>query len=182
MTRIITPLNTKGRNKEYIPSRKSPAYDPQREEVYHMENRGLNGLQSCLWSRKDCTFAIRELSTYFKVPTPSVSFMDLGEYAGDYHKGKIRLSTTRGGRSPLVCLHELTHHIVDVWDEESVLAPHGPEWAGVYGDVLAVAGVVPYEGFRSLSRQYGVYLVDTAKLTTVEELRASVFKRIYLLK
>lgn len=142
-----------------------------------MEDHALNGLRWALWDREQIKVAARGFAEEFGVPEPRIIFTDIGSYAGDYVDGRIRLSTTRRGRSPLVFMHELAHHVVDTWDPDSRLEGHGPEFAGVYGDILALSGLCPLEGFRAIARQYGVRVLDTSEADSIPKLRKLVYKR-----
>lgn len=149
-----------------------------------MESAGLSGLLRAVWSRKDLREGLGALCKEFAVPVPFLAFEPMSDCAGKCETVKlvgysrITLSTALpAGRSPLVLVHEVAHHVLDFWDVEYKLAPHGPEFLGIYGDALAACGLVPYEGFRALARQYRVDILDTSLATTATKLRKLIKKR-----
>jgi len=162
----------------------SPKSDPQREELYKLEKRGLSGLSLATYTRTNHRVLLKQLTKAFGVvPTP-LYFQDDKTCAGKYdwwpetRESRITLSTHyAGSRSPLTLVHEFAHHVMACWDAEDRLHGHGPEWVGVYGDCLAVAGLVPYEGFRALCVRYKVDYLDTSLANTIPKLRKMVKKR-----
>jgi hypothetical protein len=162
----------------------SPESDPQREEVYVMEKKGLPGLHLAYYPRATHRLLLKKLTKVFGVPTTSLQFLPQKDCAGMYQydsitrHNRIVLSTAyKAGTSPITLVHEFAHHVMAHWDPEDRLFGHGPEWVGVYGDCLAMAGLVPYDGFRSLCNQYGVLFLDTELAQTIPQLRKMVKKR-----
>ena len=142
-----------------------------------MEDAGFGGLRTARWSRKKIRGVAKSVCAEFGVPPPTIRFVKM-KYSGDCGGGLIRLSTENSrGSSPLVVLHELAHHILDCWVPLDPFEPHGPEFAGVLNDLLSVAGVVPYEGYRDMARKYGVAVLDTKKYTTPRQLYRAVLDR-----
>lgn len=149
-----------------------------------MEKRGLPGLHLAYFPRKTHRILLKKLTKVFQVPETSLQFLPEKSCAGMYQihstsrASRIVLSTAyKAGTSPITLIHEFAHHVMGHWDVEDRLEGHGPEWVGVYGDCLAMAGLVPYDGFRSLCNQYGVKFLDTELAKTVPQLRKMVKKR-----
>jgi len=163
----------------------SPAYDSQREEVYRMEQRGLKGINQAYYKRSQLRKLLAQLSREFDLDPPILHFKRSTAWSGIYqlHRelgyAEIILSTSpdRSGLSPLTLVHEFAHHVIDSWAPSDKLQPHGAEFLGVYGDCCAMAGLVPYEGFRALCKQYKVDFLDTLLANTVPRLRKLVKKR-----
>lgn len=165
-------------------ARISPAYDPQREELYRMEKKGLPGLALAKYSRDNHRILLNRLCTEFGLDPPILTFEARDDCAGLYQScaelkwAKITLSTAyKSGNSPLTLVHEIAHHVVDSWDPEGHLHPHGPEFVGVYGDALAMAGIVPWEGFRAMCARYKVECMDTVLASSPTKLRKLIKKR-----
>lgn len=164
-------------------ARKSPQYDPQREEVYRMEKRGLPGLNRSQFSRLDHRSLLKQLCREFNVDIPKLRFVKAEAWAGFYEpdepgKTRISLSTAyTSGTSAMTLVHEFAHHALYRWDPEEHLAPHGPEFVGVYGDALGMAGLMPWKGWQHLCEQYGVACMDTDSIRTISGLERAVKKR-----
>lgn len=157
----------------------SPKYDPQRSEVYRMESHGLPGLNRTKYTRKDTALLLSTLCKEFGVPEPKLRFVPAPKWSGLWFPGGIHLSTDkrRSGRSPATLVHEFAHHVMAEWDPLDTLYPHGPEFVGIYGDCLAMAGLIPWNGWQDLCKQYGVECLDTATIRTVAGLKRAVKKR-----
>jgi hypothetical protein len=165
-------------------ARVSPKYDPQREEVYRMEKQGFPGLHRAMWSRPDIRATLRQLCKAFGVDAPHLAWAPSEKWSGLYERvidgdwSRITLSTVGPyGRSPMTIVHEVAHHVLDRWDAESKLAPHGPEFVGIYGDALAMCGLVPYSGFRDTALHFKVQILDTRECSSPAKLRRLVKKR-----
>lgn len=163
--------------------RRSPKSDPQREQLYRMEKRGLPGLSRCQFTRKDHATLTRELCRAFDIDQPQIALTPATNFAGLYVPGdegeaRIYLSTKyASGRSPMTLVHELAHHVVYRADPDEHLAPHGQEFVGIYGDMLSMAGLIPWSGWRSLCESYKVRCVDTDAIRTTQGLQRLVKKR-----
>jgi hypothetical protein len=149
-----------------------------------MEKRGLPGLHVAKYSRANHRSLLASLSKEFGLRQPTLAFVNARLWAGQYQRcheldwARISLSTNyKSGTSPITLIHEFAHHVVDSWDENCDLYPHGPEFVGVYGDCLAMAGLVPYEGWRALCQRFKVDFLDTRLAGNVKTLRGLVKKR-----
>jgi hypothetical protein len=160
-------------------SRKSPAYDSQRSEVYKMEGRGLRGLNVSHYRRHQHAELLKMLSKAFGVDVPQLRYTRDTKYAGMYLAGKgISLSLAyESGTSPMTLVHEFTHHVMHHWDQDAWLEDHGPEFTGVYGDALGMAGLIPWNGWQDLCAQHKVKCLSTSQIRTVAGLRRLVKKR-----
>lgn len=159
--------------------RRSPAYDSQREELYRMENEGLPGLSRSKFSRADHATLLKKMAQQFDIEAPTLRWVAHEKFSGLWIDHRIELSTNphRSGRSPMTLIHEFSHHVMAQWDEEDVLEGHGPEFASVYGDCLAMAGLIPWHGWQELCKQYGVKCLDTRAIRTISGLRRVIKKR-----
>lgn len=158
---------------------RSPKSDPQREELYQMEYKGLPGLSRAIYVRKDHAELLQKMSKAFGVEQPILRWSKEAEWSGMWMGGVITLSShpRKSGRSPITLIHEFAHHVIDQWDEHGVLHDHGPEFVGVYGDALGMAGLIPWHGWQHLCKQYGVKCIDTASIRTINGLEKAVKKR-----
>lgn len=158
---------------------KSPAYDPQREEVYRMEYDGLPGLSRTRYTRADHSLLLTQMSAKFEIEPPTLRWVSTVKYSGLWVDDRIELSThaRKSGRSPMTLIHEFSHHVMAQWDDEDILEGHGPEFVGVYGDCLAMAGLIPWHGWQELCKQYGVKCLDTKAIRTISGLRRTIKKR-----
>jgi len=162
----------------------SPKYDPQRQELYRLEKKGFPGLHNATWSRSTIRSILKSVCQQFELDAPVLVYVNEPKWSGMYERHlesdwcRISLSTaTPYGRSPMTIVHELAHHVLDRWDPDSRLTPHGPEFVGIYGDLLAITGLVPYAGFRAMAKAYKVGILDTEACRSVPALRKLVKKR-----
>ena len=144
-----------------------------------MEAKGLPGLGLASYSRKDLALLLSKLSTAFAVPRPALRFVSTHKWSGLWTPGAISLSTDprRTGCSPMTLVHEFAHHVMYEWEPRDLLEGHGPEFVGVYGDCLGMAGLIPWYGWQELCVQYKVRCLNTADVSTVTGLRKLVKKR-----
>jgi hypothetical protein len=144
-----------------------------------MESRGLPGMAISRYSRRDHRRCLDALSESFGVSRPKLQWISNDNWSGLFYPGVIQLSTSpyRTGRSPQTLVHEFAHHVMYEWDPHDLLYPHGPEFVGVYGDCLSMAGLLPWHGWQQLCAQYGVLCLDTAQIRTVSGLRRLIKKR-----
>lgn len=158
---------------------RSPKSDPQREELYQMEYKGLPGLSRAIYTREHHADLLRMMSKAFGVPQPELRWSKTNDWSGMWHQGVITLSSrpNKSGRSPITLIHEFSHHVIAYWDEHEALHDHGPEFVGVYGDALGMAGLIPWHGWQHLCKQYKVKCLDTTAIRTVNGLERVVKKR-----
>jgi len=160
---------------------RDPKYDPQRSKLYRMEKRGLPGLARAKFSAMENRSLLRNLCKQFDVDVPRLRRVKSQGWSGMYMpepEPVIYQSTTSAcGTGPMTLLHELAHHIVFRWDDNDYLAPHGPEFVGVYGDLLGMVGFLPYASWPLLCEQYGVAYLDTTRMRSIDALRRAVKKR-----
>jgi hypothetical protein len=146
-----------------------------------MEAAGLRGLEQARWSKKYIGTTVTKLASMMGIDAPKVRYVSMA-YAGIYdptgHAIELSTSKKSRGRSPLVVLHEMAHAVLGRWDPLDILDDHGPEFVGIYADLLAVTGLVPYHGFRVMCEHYGVEYLDTSRMHKPSTLHKAVVKRI----
>lgn len=149
-------------------SKKSPAFDPQRQEVYHMERHGLFGLNRSRLSKVDHARLMKDTCAQFDVEPPRLIYKKAEQWAGMYRfdgTPKIYMSTTYlGGLSAMTLLHEVAHYLVHRCDPEDVLEPHGAEFVGVYGDLMECTGFIPFGSWKLLTDRFKIQRIDTSRL------------------
>lgn len=159
---------------------KSPQYDPQRQEVYRMEKQGLYGLNRSRLHRDEHATLVSMACSKFGVKSPRIRYEASPKWAGWYGADPhptVTLSTCySGGLSAMTLLHELAHYLVHVADPHDYLEPHGPEFLGVYGDLMEATGFVVRGSWRLLTKEYGVKTMRTGSLEP-RELLAAIKKR-----
>jgi hypothetical protein len=159
---------------------KSPKFDPQRQELYRMEKHGLFGLNRARVTRKEHRIILNLACKQFGVPAPVLKYETAKAWAGTYNHvpaPTIALSTVyASGLSPMTLLHEAAHHIVWCADPADHLAPHGPEFVGVYGDLLECMGYIPFGSWQLLTTQFKIKCLDTGSLRP-QQLLAAIKKR-----
>jgi len=155
---------------------KSPAYDPQRQEVYRMEKKGLFGLNRTRLTRAEHRHLLSLGCAKFGIKPPRLLYKPGKAWAGLYVSApvpSITMSTTYvGGLSAMTLLHELAHHIVYCCDLTDRLAPHGPEFVGVYGDLMECMGFIPFGSWELLTEQFRIARFDTGLMTPAQVMDA----------
>jgi len=141
-------------------SKRAPLSDPQRYQVYALENeflkawlqtrQPLSQLQTL--ADKACKrWGCELIPIRFKPNTPE-------ELYGCFFEGppaRIELYNKKrvSGRNIPVLLHEVAHHIEsELFDEAS----HGPKWAAVVMDLYDHYKIVPEGQFRKLAKKFKV--------------------------
>lgn len=155
---------------------KSPKFDPQRQELYRMEKYGLFGLNRSRLTRKELRTMLGLGCRKFGLTPPVLKYEASTAWAGVYigePNPTIIISTKySGGLSAMTLLHELAHYIVHRADPDDRLAPHGPEFVGVYGDLMECMGFIPFGSWALLTAQFKIRSFDTGKMNPAQVLDA----------
>lgn len=121
---------------------KSPASDPQREEVYRWEfkyRKTMWGDYGMVRLHKLKRLVCKE----YGVKAPKLQTLDHPKFSGecDYDNGVVRMDPVN--RTARVLLHELAHWTVDAL---SIRGPaHGPIWLGLYMRLMDRHHVLPLD-------------------------------------
>jgi hypothetical protein len=154
----------------------SPKSDPQREAVYKMERHGLAGLNRARLSRVDLRRLMELVCAKYRVDPPVLRWKAMAGWSGVYEwktSAVITLSTTYvGGLSAMTLLHEVAHYLVHSVDTQDNLPAHGPEFVGVYGDLLESGGFIPFGSWALICAQYKVQRMNTGRLSPAGVMRA----------
>jgi hypothetical protein len=160
---------------------KSPKYDPQREEVYWMEKHGLFGLNRSRITRAEHKELLHLVCSKYGVEPPRLRYAVNKRWAGYYEcvtVPTITVSTVYvGGLSAMTLLHELAHYMIHRADPDERFTPHGPEFVGLYGDIMERAGFVPFGAWDLLVDQFGLDTIQIKDDMTPKRLLAYLKKR-----
>lgn len=121
---------------------RSPKCDPQREEVYGWEKKF-----GTLWymhgmTYKDARMLLGLMCKRYGVPPPRFKSVEDAPYTAAAH-GDVLIEVNRSKAKPtaLLVAHEAAHVICHA---SGIFKPdHGPEWLGIYIDLLDHYRILP---------------------------------------
>jgi hypothetical protein len=129
--------------------------DPQRHLVYAMERLEFGGHWRHKLTNRTAKRWIRQACKNLGVKAPKVIVKTIRGVRGEYDEDSRTIYLdTEYGRSGLVLLHELAHHVAYVKYPRS--ADHGPMWMRVYATLLDMSRLVPIAGTKAACRRHGV--------------------------
>lgn len=127
--------------------------------VYAMERLEFGGHWKTQIPRKIAKRWIRQACRNLQVKKPALVFKTLRGCRGLYDPNTSAIHLDPGwGRSALVLLHELAHHITCMKYPKA--ADHGPRFMLVYAILLDMTRLVPMAGTRSACRRHGVKIAN----------------------
>jgi hypothetical protein len=129
--------------------------DPQRNLIYAMERLEFGGHWSHKISRRTANKWVRQACRNLGVAKPKIVIKTVRGVRGEYHTASQTIYLdTEYGRSGLVLLHELAHHIAYLKYPRS--EDHGPSFVRVYATLLDMSRLVPIAGTKAACRRHGV--------------------------
>lgn len=147
-----------------MPIAKASRKDPQQFRLYRMEQECFKGLDRAELTLKQIERFTRAVARNYRVPTPTIKFVDLGKWSGQcWVSGLIELNPKRrGSRSVLTIAHEMAHHIHNhlVPDKYAKHQSHGPEFLCCYMSLLDTARIMPLVATRALFTSYRLKFID----------------------
>jgi hypothetical protein len=137
--------------------------DPQQSAVYTME-RGMIGTSiNTHCPREHLEAVIRHACRKYRVAVPKLVLVNRKERVFGYsYDDMIELNRSWHGDNLGTLLHELAHWITDRLheDDEAVKDNHGPEFVGIYANLLHAYMVMPLECFKLLARKHKLKMVS----------------------
>lgn len=145
--------------------KKSPKYDPQREEVYRWERKfGATTYGDC-GTRN--FYALRNrVCEKWKVPKPVMGRLQSDEhrYAAVCDPNTKSLRFNPGYCTASILLHELAHWVLDRYGFKGS-AHHNFLWLGVYLRMMHDHKVLPLDASVPSARKAGLKFADPKKCT-----------------
>ena len=140
---------------------KPHASDPQQHKVYTMERGILGSSINTHCPREHLEAVVRHACGKYKVPAPKLTIVNkktrIFGWSGD---DGIDLNRWHHGDNLGTLLHELAHWIADQLHEEGAKHNHGPEFVGIYANLLHSYKLLPLECFKLLARKYGIEMIS----------------------
>jgi hypothetical protein len=98
---------------------------------------------------------VRQHCKNLGVPVPRLIVKTVRGARGEYDETvQTIFLDTKFGRSALVLLHELAHHIT--WIKYPKAEDHGPQFMRIYAALLDATRLVPLAGTRAACKRHGV--------------------------
>lgn len=129
--------------------------DPHCDLVYAMERLEFGGHWRHKIEHRTALRWIRQACRILSVSPPKILVQPVRGCRGEYDPETLTIRLdTQYGRSGLVLLHELAHHIT--WVKHPRAADHGPRWMLIYATLLDMTRMVPIAGTRAACKKHGV--------------------------
>lgn len=123
--------------------------------VYAMERLEFGGHWKHELHDRVATKWVRQACKNLQVERPKIVRRTVRGVRGYYDPDVSTIVLDRKfGRSGLVLLHELAHHVTYVKHPKA--ADHGPRWMLIYAILLDMTRLVPMAGTRAACRRHGV--------------------------
>lgn len=141
------------------PLKPSQGSDPQANKVYSLEREIIGTVIHTRCPRAHLEAIVRHACRRYKVPRPKLTIVSLTTRVfGWSDDNGIDLNDWFHGDNVSVLLHELAHWITDRLHEDNKAQQdnHGPEFVGIYGNLLHDYKVLPIECFELLVKKHGL--------------------------
>ena len=123
--------------------------DPQGGKLYALEQtiRGNSVHTTC--PREHLQAIVNHACRKYQVPRPKLKIVNEdAEIFGSCFDDDIELNRGYHGVNAATLVHELAHWITDKLFEEDTLANHGPEFIGIYANLLNDYRLLPIQAFK----------------------------------
>lgn len=138
---------------------RSPKHDPQEQRAYAWENSFTKAAKPA-YTPAEMRAAVERACRSYRVPAPQVHCVKRdkrnGKLLTSYSQADCRLIQIRPRHMTLdVALHEAAHFICDWilgWDLEI----HGPQWLGIYMNLLVRFRVMPVSALIVTAKEKGL--------------------------
>lgn len=131
--------------------------DPQQSVVYTLERGILGNSVNTHCSRAHLQAVIKHACNKYRVPAPRLAIVSSPQRVfGMTDDGRIELNRKYHGDNLGTLLHELAHWITDRLEEDDdpIRDNHGPEFVGIYGNLLHAYKVLPFECYKLLVKRH----------------------------
>jgi hypothetical protein len=145
--------------------RKSPKFDPQRNEVYRWEKNFSQILYGHSMTSRSAHALARAMARYYGVEKPRLESVKLGKAgntaAADGQEA-IEINTDLAQWTGPVIAHEMAHIICHAY---AVLEPpHGPTWLAVYLHLMDKFDIMPADGLCASAKNAGLKFTKLDKV------------------
>lgn len=133
--------------------------DPQQSIVYTLERSIIGTSINTHCPRAHLEAVVRHACRKYRVTVPKLVLVNREERVFGYSfDDRIELNRYHHGDNLGTLLHELAHWIVDRLYEDSpaIQDNHGPEFVGIYGNLLHDYKLLPIECFKLLAKKHGL--------------------------
>jgi len=143
--------------------------DSQKHRVYAWETafRSFNENNT---PRRRLRRLIRRAERRYRIPPSKIIFTNrvhrakrYAKIASEYDPDVHSITLGHNDQNYAIALHETAHAIVDTllgYD----LEPHGPQWLGVYLELLEWAKVAPREALHARAKAYGLDWIPAGRI------------------
>lgn len=157
-TRVLNASQYPGLQIKY---KKSRGRDSQRQKVYDWETpfEHMNNLHDEM-TKDDLIEFVRKLEKWY--PTRKRALViTFHKRGGCYARGGFQINFAPGGRNKATALHEYAHIVVTNLHRETYHAfGHGPEFVGVYMNLLHEVGGVPLLDMITAAKARRIKFID----------------------
>ena len=143
--------------------------DPQKHKAYAWETsfRSFNEHNT---PRRRLRRLIRRAERRYRIPPSKIIFTNrvhrakrYAKIASEYEPNDHSITLGYNDHNYAIALHETAHAITDYllgYD----LEPHGPQWLGIYLELLEWAKVAPREALHASARAYGLNWIPIGRI------------------
>lgn len=128
--------------------------DPQKDALYAWEDTWRYfGERTC--TRAQARRFVRKLARIWRVPMPTMRFLRRGVKEWSSMTGPLMV-VNYDHCNEAILAHEMAHYVTDSNYDVLTIAAHGPEFVGVYLEMLLEAQVAPRVALEASLRDKGI--------------------------
>jgi hypothetical protein len=126
--------------------RKSPKFDPQRNEVYRWEKNFSQLFYDHAMTKRSAHALALAMANYYKIKKPRLDSIKVGRAytAAADGQDSIEVNTDMAQWTGPVIAHEMAHVICHAYGADE--PPHGPKWLAVYLHLMDKFNIMPADG------------------------------------